>query len=32
LGDDAAFDLAWQEGRAMNLERVVRYALDTEKS
>jgi predicted ATPase/DNA-binding winged helix-turn-helix (wHTH) protein len=32
LGDDAAFDLAWQEGRAMNLERVVRYVLDAEKS
>jgi tetratricopeptide (TPR) repeat protein len=32
LGDDAAFDLAWQEGRAMNLERIVRYALDAEKS
>jgi predicted ATPase/DNA-binding winged helix-turn-helix (wHTH) protein len=30
LGDDTAFDLAWQEGRAMNLERIVRYALDPE--
>jgi tetratricopeptide (TPR) repeat protein len=29
LGDDTAFDLAWQEGRAMNVEHAVRYALDT---
>ena len=28
LGDDVAFDLAWQEGPAMNLERAVQCALD----
>jgi len=28
MGDDVAFDLAWQEGRAMNLEQAVQYALD----
>jgi len=27
LGDDAAFDAAWQEGRAMTLEKLVEYAL-----
>lgn len=27
LGDDSAFDLAWQEGRAMNFEEAVGYAL-----
>jgi hypothetical protein len=27
LGDDA-FDQAWREGRAMDLEDAVRYALD----
>jgi predicted ATPase/DNA-binding winged helix-turn-helix (wHTH) protein len=27
LGDDAAFDLAWQEGRAMRREEAARYAL-----
>jgi predicted ATPase len=27
LGDDAAFDLAWQEGRAMRWEEAARYAL-----
>jgi non-specific serine/threonine protein kinase len=32
LGDDVVFDLAWQEGRAMNLEQAVQYALDAEKS
>src|ERR1700682_5765791 len=32
LGNDAAFDLAWQEGRAMSMEQMVRYALDTEKT
>ena len=32
LGDDAAFDLARQEGRTMNLERVIKYALDAEES
>jgi predicted ATPase/DNA-binding winged helix-turn-helix (wHTH) protein len=26
-GDDAAFDLAWQEGRAMTLDQAVEYAL-----
>ena len=31
FSDDAAFDLAWQKGRAMSLEQAVRYALDTEK-
>jgi non-specific serine/threonine protein kinase len=30
LGDDAAFDLAWREGRAMTLEHAVRYALETD--
>jgi tetratricopeptide (TPR) repeat protein len=30
--DDAAFDLAWQEGRAMSMEQMVRYALDAEKA
>lgn len=28
LGDDAAFDTAWQEGRAMPLEQAIAYALD----
>uniref|UniRef100_UPI003750BF66 ATP-binding protein n=1 Tax=Armatimonas sp. TaxID=1872638 RepID=UPI003750BF66 len=28
LGDDAAFDRAWQEGRAMTLEQAVAYALE----
>ena len=28
LGDDVAFDLAWQEGRAMYLEQAVQYVLD----
>jgi hypothetical protein len=28
LGDDVAFELAWREGRAMNLEQAVQYALD----
>ena len=28
LGDDAEFDRAWQEGRTMDLEEAVRYALD----
>jgi tetratricopeptide (TPR) repeat protein len=32
LGDGVAFDLAWQEGRAMNLERIVRYSLGAEES
>jgi predicted ATPase/DNA-binding winged helix-turn-helix (wHTH) protein len=32
FGDDVVFDLAWQEGRAMNLEQAVQYALDAEKS
>jgi hypothetical protein len=27
LGDDTAFDLAWQKGRAMNFEEAVGYAL-----
>lgn len=27
IGDDAAFDLAWREGRAMTLEQAVEYAL-----
>jgi len=27
-GNDAAFDLAWQEGRAMALEQLVQYALE----
>jgi len=29
LGDDAAFDSAWQEGRAMVLEDAIEYALET---
>jgi hypothetical protein len=29
-GDDLAFDRAWQEGRAMELEQAVRYALGAE--
>lgn len=28
LGDDAAFDAAWQEGRAMKLERAIELALE----
>jgi non-specific serine/threonine protein kinase len=28
LGDDAAFGLAWQEGRAMTLEQAIEYALE----
>jgi len=28
IGDDAAFDSAWREGRAMTLEQVVQYALE----
>ncbi len=28
IGDDATFDLAWQEGRAMTLERAIEYALN----
>ena len=28
LGDDKAFDRAWQEGRAMTLEQAVAYALE----
>jgi predicted ATPase/class 3 adenylate cyclase/DNA-binding SARP family transcriptional activator len=28
LGDDAKFDRAWQEGRAMTLEQAVAYALE----
>lgn len=27
LGDDSAFNVAWQEGRAMTLERAPEYAL-----
>ena len=27
LGDDAAFDAAWQEGRAMSLDQAIEYAL-----
>jgi hypothetical protein len=27
IGDDAAFDVAWQEGRAMTLDHAVEYAL-----
>jgi hypothetical protein len=27
-GDDAAFNRAWQEGRAMTLDEAVRFALD----
>lgn len=29
LDDDAAFDRAWQEGRAMSLEQAIDYALST---
>ena len=28
LGDDAAFDLAWQEGRALTLDRAIEVALE----
>ena len=28
LGDDAAFDLAWHEGRAMSMDQAVKYALE----
>jgi non-specific serine/threonine protein kinase len=28
LADDAAFDRAWQEGRAMNLQQAIAYALE----
>jgi non-specific serine/threonine protein kinase len=28
MGDDAAFDCAWQKGRAMPLDRAVEFALD----
>jgi hypothetical protein len=31
LGDDAAFDRAWQKGRSMDFEQAVRYPLDAEK-
>src|SRR5262245_49161240 len=31
LGDDAAFDAAWQEGRAMTLEQAIAYSLDKPK-
>ena len=30
LGDDAAFDLAWQEGRAIMLELAIAYALNVD--
>jgi predicted ATPase/DNA-binding SARP family transcriptional activator/Tfp pilus assembly protein PilF len=30
LGDDAAFDAAWQQGRAMKLEEAIELALQTE--
>ena len=30
LGDDAAFDRAWQEGRAMRWEEATRYALEVD--
>jgi non-specific serine/threonine protein kinase len=29
LHDDAAFDRAWDEGRSLTLDDVVRYAMDT---
>jgi hypothetical protein len=32
LDDDTAFDLAWQQGREMNFEQAVRYALGAEKT
>jgi hypothetical protein len=28
IGDNVAFDLAWQEGRAMKLDDALRYALE----
>jgi predicted ATPase/DNA-binding winged helix-turn-helix (wHTH) protein len=28
LGDDAAFDIAWSEGRAMSMDQAVKYALE----
>ena len=32
LGDDIAFDLAWQEGRTMNFEQALRDTLTPESS
>ncbi len=32
LGDDAAFDVAWQEGRAMTLEQAIGYALEKQNA
>jgi hypothetical protein len=29
MADDAAFDAAWQEGRAMTLEQAIALALDS---
>lgn len=31
LGDEAAFDQAWQEGRAMTLEHAIEYALEAQR-
>ena len=28
LSDDAAFDIAWSEGRAMTMDQAVKYALE----
>jgi non-specific serine/threonine protein kinase len=32
LGNDAAFDLAWQEGRALTLEQAIAYALQEQQA
>jgi tetratricopeptide (TPR) repeat protein len=32
FGNDAAFDLAWQEGRAMTLEQAIEYALQEQSA
>ncbi len=32
LGDDPAFALAWQEGRALTLDRAVEYAMEKQKA
>ena len=32
IGNDVAFDLAWQEGRAMTLEQAIEYALQEQSA
>jgi hypothetical protein len=31
LGDDVAFDLAWQEGRATDVDQAIEYAMEHEE-